>query len=450
MSVVPTDKESYVVFWPEPPHVKLADHLQEPELCEIEFINGARERGELRHFTGRDQVLVFKPHPDHPQHRNLIRVDLARVRQVRLLNDVKMLPLEDHSTPFPPTDVQVYSIEYTDGTILCGETVGSIKLPAGQFLYFHADSDLISRVFMPDSAIAYSQIGDPIGTLLVDEHVVSEDQLKEAVDKQQAMRKLVLGDYLIEQNLITAEQLATALKHQEGRPSLRLGEALIELNVLTQDQLQTALARQRANRGRQLGQILVDMGVVDSETLQKVHAKKLGQPFVSLKSFKTDAEVASVLPAAVAWRLGVVPLAIEDGALIVASEAPLAPAALNELNLLARKRIVPVIAPGDEVRAALTNSYGPPPPAANLINPDLIRFEAVEEINAAPVTDERIEKLFAQGSTLEIAEAASLDSERMLLHAVDRLLKASIEGGSLEIHIETRGENRVTRISYTK
>lgn len=456
MGAVPAERDQYVVHWPEPPHVRLANHLQSPEECEIEFLNGSREHGTLRHFTGRDKVLIFKPHPGHPHHASLIKIDLDKVRQVKLTRPAQMLPLEglhpgEVDTGFPPTEIQVYSIEYADGAILTGETVGFVQLPAGLCLYFGDESLSVTRIFIPAGAIAYQQIGDPIGKKLVDENVVSEDQLKAAVDKQQAMRKLVLGDYLIEQQLITREQLDAALKYQEGKPSLRLGEALIELGVLTEEQLAAALARQRANRGRQLGQILVDMGVIEAETLKKVHAKSSGQPFVSLKNFNIHPDAAALLPAEAARRLGVAALAIEDGQLIVASQSPLSVDALNELNLLARMRIMPVTALAEEIHDLQDASYGPEATGGNVLRPEQIRFEAVdEEIQAAPVIDERVEALFEHGTMLEIAETVEFDSDRVLLHAVHRMLEASMTRGTLDIHIETTGETRTTRISYRK
>lgn len=453
--VAAVDQQQFVVHWPEPPHVRLAEHLRGTEECEIEFLSGAVETGELLHFTGRDKFLIFRPHPGHPHHKHLIRVDLDKVRQVKLQKKVEMRPLEEAADgaidiSFPPTDIQVYSIEFSDGAILTGETLSYVQLPAGLCLYFSDEGLGVTRIFIPSGAIAYSQIGDPIGKKLVDENVVSEDQLKAAVDRQQAMRKLVLGDYLIEQKLITREQLEAALKHQEGRPSLRLGEALIELGVLSQEQLAAALARQRANRGRQLGQILVDMGVVDSETLKKVHARKLGQPFVSLKNFNIHPDAAARVPGSVARRLSVAPLAIEDGSLIVATRLPLSADAINELNLVARMGIVPVLAVAEEISAVLDATY-PDTPATSLVDPSQISFEAVEEeIHAAPLLDPRVEALFATGSPLEIAEVVEFDSDRVLLHTLHKLLGAATRGGTLDIHIETRAESRVTRISYRK
>lgn len=450
MGAVPAGRDEYVVHWPEPPHVRLANHLQQTEECEIEFLSGNRERGSLLHFTGRDKYLIFQPHADHPQHLNRIRVDLDKVRQVRLTQNVKMRPLEDLAPGqvdlnFPPTEIQVYSVEYTDGTILVGDTIGFMQLPAGLFLYFGGDNLTVSRVFIPAGATAYSQVGDPIGKKLVEENVVSADQLQAAVDRQQAMRKLVLGDYLIEQNLITREQLDAALKHQEGKPNLRVGEALIELGVLTEEQLAAALSRQRANRGRQLGQILVEMGVVDPETLKKVHARSQ-QPIVNLTNFNIHPEAAASLPAEAARRLGVVPLAIEDGTLIIATGETLSAEAINELNLLARMRIVPVLASAEEIHAVQDAGYG-----AVAVDPNQIRFEAVEEeIQAQPLVDARVEALFEHGTSLEIADAVEMESDRVLLHAVHRLLDAATRGGTLDIHIETKGEERTTHISYRK
>ena len=182
-----------------------------------------------------------------------------------------------------------------------------------------------------------------------------------------------------------------------------------------------------------------------------MHAKSLGQPFVNLKNFSIHPEAAALLTAEASRRLGVVALAVEDGSLIIATESPLSTAAINELNLLVRMRIVPVMALSDEIHAVQEQSYGPAPMAGAIVDPAQIRFgEVDEELSAAPVVDARVEALFAHGSTLELADAVELDSDRVLLHAIHRLLDAAQSGGTLDIHIETHAEERTTRISFKK
>jgi hypothetical protein len=340
--------------------------------------------------------------------------------------------------------VQVYNIEFADGEITSGETAGYVKLPVGLFLYFQADSGEVMRHFVPSDAIAYSQLGDPLGKMLVEENVVSEAQLQVAVEKQQEMRRLVLGDYLIEEGYITADQLNKALEYQKAKPSLRVGEALIEMGFVTSSALQAALDKQRANRGRPLAQILIDMGLVDRDTLERVNAKKASLPEVSLSRFSISPEAVKLISADVARRLHVVPLAVEDGALIVAMSRQPDPSTMSELGLLARMGVVPVLAAEAEILTKQKEAYGAA--VQRIVDPKSIGFEA----NAPTQPADAVTALIDRQTPFSTLEKTDLKSERVLLALIERISSGSLPPGVLDIKIEADGVKRRTQISFRK
>ena len=440
----PGPLESLTIHWPEPAHLRLdtKDGLAEP--CEIQFNDGTVETGELLRFTGRDEHIVFRHLANHPRFPAKMVVRNQRFKRLRLLDPVSVHALE--GTVFGGTDepvgtaqMHVYNVEFADQEIESGDTAGYVRNSIGLFLYFTQPGDRVERIFVPEAAISYFQAGEPIGRLLVEENAVSEEQLAAAVEKQQEMRKLVLGDYLIEEGLITALQLERALEHQKSKPSLRLGEALIELGAVAPEALQIALARQRANRGRPLGQILVDMGVVDSDTLNKIHAKKMGRHFVSLANFTASPEAIAAIPAAAAQRLGIMPLSSENGDLIVASEHHLDPAAINELTLLSRMHVVQVLAAGAEIEARRAEAYDEPSDEAMLSDASAIRFESMEVI-------EGFGSYPAQGDSETFREDTKSLSDPHLIEAIERALIAVESGGTLDIRVESRHGERTTTI----
>ncbi len=433
--------EQLTIHWPEPAHLRLDTKDDAPEPCEIQFSDGTVEVGELLRFTGRDEHLVFRPAPGHPRHPSKIVLRNSRFKRLKLLDPVAIHPVGATVFGAEPIDAQqlhLYTVEFSDHEIESGDTAGYVRNAIGLFLYFNRPGDTVERVFVPESAIAYFQAGEPIGRLLVEEHAVSEEQLAAAVEKQQEMRKLVLGDYLIEEGLIAPEQLQKALDLQRTKPSLRLGEALIELGAVAPEALQIALARQRANRGRPLGQILVDMGIVDADTLNKIHAKKTGRHFVSLANFAPSAEAIRAVPGGAAMRLGIVPLSIEHGDLIVASESQLDSSAVNELTMLSKMRIVQVLAPGHEIEARRDEAYGDDEDSM-LGEAASIHFEGIDLIEPdLPDPSTAVADVFRQPT-------AGLNDPH-LIEAIDRALKAVEGGGTLEIRVETRGGERTTRI----
>ena len=452
----PSAAESVTIHWPEPAHLRLETEEGAPQHCEILFNDGTVERGELLRFTGRDEHLVFRPHAGHPRYPSKIVVRTSRFKRLRLTDPVTVRPIEAHlqgqdQLSFSTSQIQVYNVEFSDHEIESGETVGFVRNPIGLFLFFSQPGDRLERVFIPEAAVSYFQAGDPIGRLLVEENAVSEEQLKAAVEKQQQMRKLVLGDYLIEEGLISSQQLEQALAYQKTKPSLRLGEALIELGAVQPDALQIVLARQRANRGRPLGQILVDMGVLDPDTLNKIHAKKIGRPFVSLANFTPSAEAIRTISPSAARRLGIVPLSIEHGDLIVAAQSQLDSAALNELTLSSRMRVVPVMAQGQEIRARQNEAYGEALDDKLFADPSDVRFEGVEEIDAGPPEDDDAltsDDGVSFDTNANGAERGVHDSR--VLETVGRALRAVESGGTIAIRVEANGGLRTTRIRLTR
>ena len=448
----PNIPDNVTIHWPEPAHLRVEIEEGVPQRCEILFNDGTIEHGELLRFTGRDEHLVFRPHAGHPRYPSKIVVRTSRFKRLRLMVPAHARPIEAHvlgqdKSSFAISQVQVYNVEFSDQEIESGETVGFVRNAIGLFLFFRQPDNWLERVFIPDGAIAYFQAGDPIGRLLVEENAVSEEQLKAAVEKQQQMRKLVLGDYLIEEGLITAQQLDEALTHQRTKPSLRLGEALIELGAVQPDALQIVLARQRANRGRPLGQILVDMGVLDPDVLNKIHAKKMGRPFVSLANFTPSDEAIRTISGSAARRLGIVPLSIEHGDLIVATQSQLDSAAINELTLSSRMRIVPVMAQGQEIQTQQNEAYGAAPDDQMLSDPSDVRFEGVEVVEGRPSIDD---VALSSDEGVNFRESAQGANGEHVLEAIHRGLRVVEHGGTIDVHVESKDGIRTTRIRVTR
>ena len=434
--------ETITIHWPEPAHLRLDSPFGAPESCEIEFLDGSTERGQLLRFTGREDHLVFRSDgADRASQRTVVRNGLFK--RLRLTTPVAARPIDMSILGGSETtlsQVHVYNVEFSDHEIESGNTLGYVRNNIGLFLYAGKPNDTLERVFVPETAIAYFQAGDPIGRVLVEENAVSEEQLQAAVEKQQELRKAVLGDYLIDEGLITPEQLDTALAHQRTKPSLRLGEALIEMKAIQPEALQIALSRQRANRGRPLGQILVDMGVVSTDTLHKIHAKKLGQHFVSLANFSASTEAIEAIDGATAHRLGIVPLSIEHGDLIVAAEQRLDAPAVNELTLSTRMRIVQVLAAPAEIVERRREAYGD---ADDDLYADGLMFEEPVELSAVGEDDP-----FADDAHFQ----ESLDglTDPHLLEVVSRAIHAVESGGTVDIRIVARGGERTTQIRYRR
>src|SRR3712207_5089323 len=91
-------------------------------------------------------------------------------------------------------------------------------------------------------------------------------------------------------------------------PVRRLGDLLLQAHLLSEQQLQAALAAQQIRRKR-LGEILREDGVLDDVTVAAVVSVQLDTPIVDLRERPSEDAALRMIPEPDARRLSVVPLA---------------------------------------------------------------------------------------------------------------------------------------------
>ncbi len=140
----------------------------------------------------------------------------------------------------------------------------------------------------------------------------------------------------------------------------RLGELLIEAGLLDVHQLKSALAQQE-RWGSRLGANLVRMGFVDERDLVRVLSRQLGLPVVSLADCAVQPEALEAVPAELAHKHGILPLALKPagagGALVLAMEDPSDLAHIDELSFVLGRRIEPVLAAPSEISRGIEQCY---------------------------------------------------------------------------------------------
>ncbi|WP_166266501.1 GspE/PulE family protein [Marinobacter caseinilyticus] len=116
----------------------------------------------------------------------------------------------------------------------------------------------------------------------------------------------------------------------EPKKKIRIGDLLVQNEVITEDQLMTAL-REQKNTGRKLGRTLIDLGYVDEDNLLNFLSRQLEIPFVQLRHFQFNNELIRRLPEALARRFRSIVLADQSGELLVGMADPMDIFAYDEL-----------------------------------------------------------------------------------------------------------------------
>ena len=123
------------------------------------------------------------------------------------------------------------------------------------------------------------------------------------------------------------------------RPTkFRLGDLLVQDALITNDQLMEALGEQQRS-GRKLGKVLVEKGFVNEEQIAEALARQLDLPFLNLKYYNINAAVSRRLPEAQARRHRAMVLEEQERALLVAMVDPTDIFAYDELTRQLRREI---------------------------------------------------------------------------------------------------------------
>ena len=137
----------------------------------------------------------------------------------------------------------------------------------------------------------------------------------------------------------------------------RLGQLLLQEGLLTREQLGKALAEQKASKCR-LGYAVVKLGLASEIELTKLLARQYRMPAVDLQRFEVDGRILKLIPADVAQKHVVRPLKREGRTLTVALADPSDIGLLDDLKFITRYDLFPVLAGEFTLRTLIEKHYG--------------------------------------------------------------------------------------------
>ncbi|MBU4602138.1 type II secretion system ATPase GspE [bacterium] len=138
----------------------------------------------------------------------------------------------------------------------------------------------------------------------------------------------------------------------------RIGDILIEQGLITPQQLKEALEMQKNGNKKRLGEIFVETGVITREELYEVLQYVYETEYVDLSNYVIDPEVISLISEKIALRLKLIPISKNNGELIIAMANPLDVYAIDFVRDHTKiKKIKSLMAPEEDILNAITNYY---------------------------------------------------------------------------------------------
>lgn len=187
-----------------------------------------------------------------------------------------------------------------------------------------------------------------LGEMLVENGLLTESQLLEALQTQNRERKL-LGEIIVQQGYATKEKLDAALARQYGS---KLGEILINKGLITFDQLLQSFEEQK-NSSKSVGEILIDKGFVKESDLMDGLSKQYNISYVKLSDYEINPEAVSKIPLDALKKYCVFPVNVEDSMLVVATSNPEDFIAESDLRFLSGMYIKFVLASRSDILSFL-------------------------------------------------------------------------------------------------
>jgi len=137
----------------------------------------------------------------------------------------------------------------------------------------------------------------------------------------------------------------------------KLGDLLVKDGIVTQDQLDSAVKKQKETN-QSLGRILMETGAASEWEIAAALGKQLNVPFITLSQYEIERQVLESIPRDIVMKYNIVPVDRTGDTLTVALPDPNNIFILDELRLLTKCQIVPVISFETDIQEAIQRYYG--------------------------------------------------------------------------------------------
>ena len=181
----------------------------------------------------------------------------------------------------------------------------------------------------------------------------------------------------------------------------RLGEMLVDQGVVSAEQLAEVLARQKLDKGIRMGRLFVDLGYATEAQICEVIAEQLNIPAADMVAVDVPSEVVALVSRELAMKHLCLPWFVEGRELYLIMADPTNVIAADAIAFHTNLKVKPVVAPESEVLAALERFYAAEEESlAQFENLDLAgQLSVVTEQEAELGVEEDLEKA-AQGVPL--------------------------------------------------
>lgn len=305
---------------------------------DIQLLNGKHETGSLLALQGAQQCVVINSGLP-PSSLNISFKEIRSVKfNVSITTSDSKHPLKERGAEVKlPSKPQSYELKYNDNHSTLGKTMGWKVDEFGMHLFPVDKQGNCYRLFVPLQVLSQYQIGPVVKKV----HITTDQSFHSMTSA-----------------VVNSSDLKDALQHLPPQIDKPLGQFLVNENLISQQQLDKALAEQQKHPDKKLGELLEASGVASTSDIHHALAMQLGLPFVKLRNFDIDTDVLSYISEEIARQYNVMPLFREGGHIIVAVANPTSTETTAVLRFTTACEIDIAVSTQEDINAAINRYYG--------------------------------------------------------------------------------------------
>ncbi|HEX3530797.1 MAG TPA: type IV-A pilus assembly ATPase PilB [Thermoanaerobaculia bacterium] len=214
-----------------------------------------------------------------------------------------------------------------------------------------------------------------------------------------------------------------AARRQPQQPD-KLGDLLVKSGKISQMQLQEALNLQKDQGGR-IGTNLIKLGFLTDRQLVEALSEQFKVPSVDLNSMEVDESVVKIIPADIARKYTIFPVAKAGATVTVAMIDPTNVFAMDDVKFMTGYKVEPVVASETAIRSAIDRYYG---------STHAIELKKVmEDLSEESSSDLEV---LEEEEDLDLATLEEESEQAPVVKLVNLILTDAIKRGASDIHIE--------------
>lgn len=214
----------------------------------------------------------------------------------------------------------------------------------------------------------------------------------------------------------------------------KLGEMLIRDNIISETQLELAIDQQ-TGQGGSLGKIIIESGYASEYDLAAALGRQLEVPFITLSHYEIDPEILDSIPMDIVRKYQIIPVDKTGDTLTVALADPSNIVLIDELRLLTKNKIVPVISFESDIQEAIRHYYQQTDNVDEMLKE--VSEEEIESINLEAGMD---------GSGEMVDDLAPDPSDAPVIQLVNMIIQEAIKMKASDIHLEPY--EKILRLRY--